>query len=181
MWIGRPVPQVGPLLFILLAGNITAVVLTGAGTSLCKGAGRVEIETTYVVVCVVLNITLKFILTWILGPIGSVLASATSWALGSVVFIILLHRTLSLPQVTLRAVLTVPVMAAAVAIARMAAGAPLRSSTRWHAALSVSEIGLFAITVYIVLLIVTGALPLSVFRRMGSVCQDAILPRRSSL
>jgi O-antigen/teichoic acid export membrane protein len=178
MWIGRPVPQVGPLLFILLAGNITAVVLTGTGTSLCKGVGRVEIETTYVVVCVVLNITLKFILTWTLGPIGSVLASATSWALSSVVFIILLHRILSLPKVTFRAAITVPLMAAAVAIARFAAGAPPSSSTRWHAALSVAEIGLFAIAVYVVLLIATGALPLPVFRRMGSICRDAIMPRR---
>jgi hypothetical protein len=69
-------------------------------------------------------------------------------------------------------------MAAAVAIARVTAGAPPHSSTRWHAALSVSEIGLFAIAVYVVLLIATGALPLAVLRRMGSVCRDAILPRR---
>jgi O-antigen/teichoic acid export membrane protein len=46
VWIGREVPQVGPILFIMLAGNITAVVLTGVGASLCKGIGRVSIETT---------------------------------------------------------------------------------------------------------------------------------------
>jgi len=178
MWIGRSVPQVAPLLFILLAGNITAVVLTGAGSSLCLGIGRVEIQTTYIIVCVVSNIALKLVLTWFLGPIGSVLSSAASWALGSTVFIILLHRAVALPHTTLRAAATIPVMAAAVVIARMTAGALPQSTTRWHAALSISGIGLFAIAVYTVLLIATGAVPLSTFRRIGSVCRDTMLARR---
>ena len=42
MWIGQSIPRVGPILFILLAGNIIAVALTGVGSSLCKGIGKVE-------------------------------------------------------------------------------------------------------------------------------------------
>lgn len=179
MWIGRSVPQVAPLLFILLAGNITAVVLTGAGTSLCKGIGRVGLETTYIIVCVVSNIVLKVLLTWSLGPIGSVLASAASWALGSLLFIILLHRAVPLPRTTLRAIATIPVMAAAVAIVRLGAGYLPQGTTRWHAAVSATAIGLSGIPVYVALLIATGVLPLSVLRRIIATSRYTIMPRRS--
>jgi O-antigen/teichoic acid export membrane protein len=178
MWIGRSVPQVAPILFILLAGNIAAVVLTGAGTSLCRGIGRVRLETTYIVVCVVSNIGLKFVLTWLLGPIGSVVASAASWAIGSTVFIILLHRAVALPHTTLRAAATIPVMAAAVVAARAAAGSMPQGMTRWHAALSAAEVGGAAVAVYVFLLVATGVFPLSVFRRIASACRRMI-PIRS--
>ena len=49
IWIGQSIPQVGPILFILLAGNIIAIALTGVGTSLCRGMGKVSIETSYIV------------------------------------------------------------------------------------------------------------------------------------
>jgi O-antigen/teichoic acid export membrane protein len=180
VWIGRNVPQVAPLLFLLLAGNIAAVVLTGAGTSLCMGIGRVEIQTTYIIVCVASNIILKFVLTWLLGPIGSVVSSAASWTLGSIVFVFLLHRAVHLPRSALRAAATIPVMAAAVVMARLVAGAIPNSVTRWHAVVSACGIGLFGIAIYVLLLIGLGVTPWPVFRRLGSVCRDTIFPARSA-
>jgi O-antigen/teichoic acid export membrane protein len=167
VWIGREVPQVGPILFIMLAGNITAVVLTGVGSSLCKGIGRVSIETTYIVVCVVLNIVLKLVLTPWLGPIGAILSSAGSWALGSIVFVILLHRAIKLPHAAVRAAANIPVMLVTVMITRFLAGwlAPA-SATRWAAAAAAVAIGLTSIALFAGLLLATRIFPGATFTRI---------------
>jgi len=174
MWVGRTVPQVGPILFILLAGNITAVVLTGAGTSVSRGIGRVSIETTYIVVCVVCNIVFKLVLTRLIGPIGTVVSSAASWALGSIVFAFLLHRAVDLPKTTIRAALMIPVMAVAILLTRLATGAIPASTTRWNAMASASGIGIMAVATYCILLIATRLLPMSFFRSALPACRDLL-------
>ena len=177
MWIGRSVPQVGPILFILLFGNITAVVLTGVGSSLCKGIGKVSIETTYIVICVVANVILKLILTPWLGPIGAVLSSSVSWALGSVVFVILMHRAVDLPNTAIRAAAMIPMMFVAVMATRALTGFVPASTTRWEAAVAAAGIGLSSIAIFSALLIATRILPWAAFRRSGAAFQAFALAR----
>lgn len=177
IWIRQTVPQVGPILFILLTGNITAIVLTGVGSSLCKGIGKVSIETTYIVICVVANVILKLTLTPWLGPIGSVLSSAGSWILGSIIFVILLHRAVELPNTAIRAAAMIPAMFVAVIITRRLAGFVPTSTTRWNAAIAVSGIGLFSITLFSALLVATRILPWSTLRRAGQTLRASALAR----
>jgi O-antigen/teichoic acid export membrane protein len=177
VWIGHAVPQVGPILFILLTGNITAVVLTGVGSSLCKGIGKVSLETIYIVICVVANVVLKLVLTPWLGPIGTVLSSAGSWALGSIIFVIMLHQAVELPNTALRATAMLPMMAITILITREAATFMPASTTRWHAALAGAEIGLFSIVLFVVLLAATRILPWATLRRVGAELRVLILTR----
>jgi hypothetical protein len=177
VWIGHAVPQVGPILFILLTGNITAVVLAGVGSSLCKGIGRVSLETTYIVICVVANVVLKLVLTPWLGPIGTVLSSAASWALGSIIFVIMLHRAVELPNAALRAAAMLPMMAITVVITREAVTFMPASTTRGHAALAGTEIGLFSIVLFVVLLAATRILPWATLRRVGAELRAFLLAR----
>ena len=177
IWIGRSVPQVGPILFILLIGNITAVVLTGVGSSLCKGIGRVSLETTYIVICVVANVVLKLMLTPWLGPIGTVLSSAGSWALGSIVFVILLHRAVELPNTVLRAAAMIPMMFVTVMITRALTGFVPASTTRWDAAVAATGIGLSSVAIFSVLLVTTRILPWATLRRAGAAFQVFALAR----
>jgi O-antigen/teichoic acid export membrane protein len=178
MWVGRSVPQVGPILFILLAGNIIAIALTGVGTSLCKGIGKVSMETTYIVICVVANIVLKLTLTPWLGPIGSVVASAGSWALGSIIFVFLMYRAVKLPNTVFRAAAMLPMMLAAVLITRtLSSGLVPPSTTRWDAAMAASGVGLFSIMLFSTLLIATRILPWPMLRRVGQVVRGFTLGR----
>ena len=177
IWIGRSVPQVGPILFILLTGNITAVVLTGVGSSLCKGIGRVSIETTYIVICVVANVVLKLVLTPWLGPIGTVLASAGSWALGSIVFVVMLHRAVELPNTALRAAAMLPMMVVTIMIARAVTGFVPASTTRWNAAVAATGIGLSSVAIFSVLLVATRILPWATLRRAAAALRAFLLAR----
>jgi O-antigen/teichoic acid export membrane protein len=177
MWIGQSVPQVGPILFILLAGNIISIALTGVGTSLCKGIGKVSIETTYIIICVVANVVLKLTLIPWLGPIGTVLASAASWALGSIVFVILMHRAVKLPNTAIRAAAMLPLMFIAVIISRGLTGFVPPSSTFWNAVLAASGIGLFSMALFTALLVTTRILPWATFKRAGEILRAFALAR----
>ena len=179
-WIGHPVPEVGPLLFILLTGNVIAIVLTGAGSSVCKGVGRPDIEAAYIVVCIVFNLALKFCLLRLLGPIGTVVSSAASWAIGSVVFAILLHRTLDLPRATFRAAAMIPAMAAATLIAHVITPAFPPAITRLHAFGEVVVVGTVGVASYVVLLLVFQIVPMSLFRSCLTAGLDTLRPGRTS-
>jgi O-antigen/teichoic acid export membrane protein len=120
LWLGRSVPGIAPILFLVIAGNAVAVILTGSGTSICKGLGKLETETTYVLVSLMLNIVLTIILVWKVGAIGTVIASTVSWALGAVLFIVLLHHNFDLPtKGTYRSIGALLYVAAVVAAARV--------------------------------------------------------------
>jgi O-antigen/teichoic acid export membrane protein len=178
VWIGHSVPQVGPILFILLFGNITAVVLTGVGSSLCKGLGRVSIETTYIVICLVMNVVLKLTLTPRLGPIGTVLSSAGSWALGSIVFVILLHRAVELPNSAIHAAATIPMVFVTVAITRLLTRFVPTSMARWEAAVAATGIGLFAVALFSILLVAMQILPWVTLRGAGLSLRAYVLSTR---
>jgi O-antigen/teichoic acid export membrane protein len=172
LWIGRDVPQAVPLLGLLLCGYASAVVLTGPGTCICKGAGRIEIETAYIAVSLALNLGLTIILVRWVGPIGTVIATAVSWAAGSLFFVFHLHRRLPLRAApTIRAG---RVFAAIIAIlmairfasphlglpaGRMAAG---RALAAWLPA---------AMVLYASALLLTGVVPMDVWRALAGFCQ----------
>lgn len=103
-WIGRPIPQVGTILYILILGSGAAVLFAGSGSAVCKGMGLIGLETRYIFASLILNIILKVVLVFWIGAIGSVISSAGSWALASVLFIVMLHKNTQLPVIgTLRA------------------------------------------------------------------------------
>jgi O-antigen/teichoic acid export membrane protein len=97
LWIGRAIPEVTTLLWWLLAGSASAAMLTGAGTAICRGCGRPGIETTYLAVNLALNVVLTIALVLLIGPVGTAVATGLTWALSSILFLFVLHRSLDLP------------------------------------------------------------------------------------
>jgi len=141
-WLGRSVPGIAPILFLIVAGNAIAVILTGSGTSICKGLGRLEIETTYVVTGLILNIILTVTLILTVGAIGTVIASTVSWAIGAVLFIVLLHRRFDLPLMgTYRSVGALVYVAAVVTVARVLIPTYTAGPDRLPALLSALRLG----------------------------------------
>jgi O-antigen/teichoic acid export membrane protein len=92
-------------------------MLTGPGSAICRGCGRVEIETTYLAFNLALNLVLTVSLVLLIGPIGTAVATGSTWALASVFFLFLLHRTLDLPREASRRAGGAAVLAAAVTVA----------------------------------------------------------------
>jgi len=115
LWIGYPIPEVTVLLWFLILGSATAAMLTGPGTALCRGCGRVEIETTYLILNLVLNLVLTVVLVLAIGAVGSAVATGTTWAISSVMFLFVLHKNLDLPTVASKRAAATALLAAAVA------------------------------------------------------------------
>jgi len=97
LWVGHPIPQVTLILWLLMTGTATAAILTGPGTAICRGCGRAGLETTYLAINLVLNVAATIVLVWLIGPIGTAWATGFTWALSSVVFLVVLHQNLDLP------------------------------------------------------------------------------------
>jgi O-antigen/teichoic acid export membrane protein len=117
LWLGHPIPEVTLLLWLLMIGNATAVILTGPGTAICRGCGRAGIETTYLAFNLFLNLGLTIALVVAMGPIGTAVATGVTWALSSVLFLFVLHRRLDLPVAASRRAAETAVLAAALAVA----------------------------------------------------------------
>jgi O-antigen/teichoic acid export membrane protein len=97
-WLRTYEPKVIPILLLLLCGTGSAVLLTGPGTCVCKGIGRIEIESMYVGACLILNVVLTIALVWAIGVMGTVIATAVSWAVGALYFVYIFHRKLKFPS-----------------------------------------------------------------------------------
>lgn len=120
LWMGRKIPEVGGILYLLLIGSASAVILTGTGSSVCKGVGIVKIETIYIVIGLILNIALKSSLVPLIGAMGAVISSAASWSVSSVIFILLLHKYTKIPLAgSVKAAKTMLIIVACVLIARL--------------------------------------------------------------
>ena len=117
LWLGRPLPEATVLLWLLITGSASAAMLTGPGTAVCRGVGRVGIETTYLALNLVLNLVLTISLVILIGPIGTAVATGLTWAVSSVVFLFVLHRRLDLPASASRRAAATALLAAAVAVA----------------------------------------------------------------
>ncbi len=97
LWVGYPIPQVTLLLWLLITGTATAAMLTGPGTAICRGCGQAGIETTYLGFNLVLNLALTISLVLLIGPIGTAIATGSTWAVSSVLFLFVLHNRLDVP------------------------------------------------------------------------------------
>lgn len=114
-WIGRPIPEVTPLLWWLMAGSASAAMLTGPGTAICRGCGRAGIETVYLAVNLVLNLALTVSLVLLIGPIGTAVATGSTWAISSILFLFVLHSRVDLPVSASRRAAFTTALAGAVA------------------------------------------------------------------
>jgi len=121
LWFGTQMPEVRLLLWILLTGGATAVMLTGPGTAICRGVGRVGIETTYLAFNLVLNVVLTVVLVLTIGPIGTAVATGSTWALSSILFLFVMHRNLDLPAVASQRAVATAVLSAVLAVTVSAA------------------------------------------------------------
>jgi O-antigen/teichoic acid export membrane protein len=149
LWMGRPIPEVPPLIWILIAGNSCAVILTGPGTALCRGIGRVDIETRYVLVNGLCNVGLTIALVLLIGARGTVVATGMAWALSSVVFALLLHQHLELPVgATWRAAGTALVAAAVACAAHFIARLFAMPLTRHEVVLPLTLLASAGLAVY---------------------------------
>ncbi|MGE5800845.1 MAG: lipopolysaccharide biosynthesis protein, partial [Gemmatimonadota bacterium] len=117
LWIGRPIPEVTLLIWLLMAGSASAAMLTGPGTAICRGCGRPGIETTYLTVNLALNLVLTVSLVLLIGPLGTAVATGSTWALSSILFLFILHFRLELPVEASRRAAATAVLAAALATA----------------------------------------------------------------
>lgn len=174
LWMGRPIPEVTLMLLLLLPGTACAAMLTGPGTALCRGIGRVGIETTYVIVNLVLNLAVTIALVLTIGAIGTVIASGATWAVSAVIFTFHLHRQLDLPvEATRRAgytVLLAGTLALSISVISANAGLP---QTR-GAALEVFLVrGAVAVTVYVVAAFALRLIPRFSVREITGVLRRA--------
>jgi O-antigen/teichoic acid export membrane protein len=167
LWIGRDVPQAVPLLGLLLCAYAIAVILTGPGTCICKGIGRIEIETVYVAISLALNLSLTIILVRWIGPLGTVIASSVSWASGALFFAFYLHRRLPLrAAATLRAGRALIGIAAVVVLTRFGASYVTLPAERVGALLSLVKLSPALIAVYLLALHLAGITPLATVRTL---------------
>jgi len=165
LWIGRDVPEVVPILSLLLCGYAAAVILTGPGTCVCKGTGRIEIETVYIAVSLVLNVGLTIILVLLLGPIGTVLATALSWVAGSLFFTFYLHRRLPLQTAaTMRAARAFIAIIAVLLLVRFCAPYLVLPVGRIAALRSLSALLPAVMILYVATLVITGSVSLGALR-----------------
>jgi O-antigen/teichoic acid export membrane protein len=162
LWIGRPIPEVTLLLWLLMAGSASAATLTGPGTAICRGAGRAGIETAYLALNLVLNLGLTVILVLLIGPIGTAVATGSTWAVSSIVFLYVLHGRLDLPAVASRRSAARMVVAATVAAAVYAASSLVSlPEGRQEALQSIALLGAASATIYFGLLAAFRLMPVS--------------------
>lgn len=152
-WVGREVPATSQMLAILSAAYALVALLTGAGSALCKGIGRTDVELRYVVASLALNVLFLVALVPVVGPVGAVVAAGMSWVVAGCYFRYELTRTLRLPTTDLP---TVGVAIVAMSITVLGVGLLQTSylpaaKTRTEALATAIPIGAGAIVTYVAL------------------------------
>ncbi|MGV3616329.1 MAG: lipopolysaccharide biosynthesis protein [Fimbriimonas sp.] len=170
LWLGHPVPEASKMLLILLVGNTTAVMLTGPGTAICRAAGKVWIETMYIVVNLVSNLVLTILLVATVGPQGAVISSGLTWAVSSMLFSGIMHRYIDLPKdATVRARgLTLLACVSSLLIGGLSAILPA-STTRAHALMVLPPLTVLTAVVYLGGAMALGLLPRDLLTRATRV------------
>jgi O-antigen/teichoic acid export membrane protein len=175
LWLGTPTPSVTPFLLILLLGNVTAVTLTGPGSAICRGIGRVEIETGYVLVNLVANVILTVLLVSTIGAFGTVVASSAAWAASSLVFLFILHRKLDLPLVRSRnAVLALALTAGIAMTLSHFTPSGFGTQSRGRAVMALIGLGTPAVLVYLSLAFGLRLIPSSALRVPVRLARDRV-------
>ncbi len=162
LWFGKAIPETGIMILILLAGNAFAVILTGPGTAICRAIGKVWVETSYVVINLVGNILLTIGLVIWLGPIGTVIASGSTWAISAVAFTFFLHRVVDLPsEATSNARKFICLVVACSGLVFFISKNVPQAHNRLEALVSLMVLGTLSAVIYLGLSMVLGILPKS--------------------
>jgi membrane protein EpsK len=163
VWIGKDIPEVGTILLWLVFGNITAILLTGPGTALCRGIGRMGMEAGYWVIGIIINTLLTIVLIKASGAIGSVAASALSWAISSMFFLWFMHNNIDLPwTISFRSVKVLAIVFVTIGLVHfLSANWPV-SSNHSYAVCSTALLAMIAVVCYVGLLMATRTVPSSI-------------------
>lgn len=133
-WVGRAIPEATPLILFVVSTNLIVVSLTAAGASMCRGIGRVGLESRYVAVGLILNVILTVVGVASFGAIATVYASGISWAIGAIYFLFVIHREDLLPIAgTWRALRFLGVWILLLAVASVLAATVYIPLSRWGA------------------------------------------------
>jgi O-antigen/teichoic acid export membrane protein len=97
IWVGFYNIEISRFSLILLIGQSIAILTTAIGVSISTGIGRRGIETTYIVINLILNILALYFFTIFWGSIGAILATSLTWAFSGFIFLIILHNKVDLP------------------------------------------------------------------------------------
>jgi O-antigen/teichoic acid export membrane protein len=162
LWIGRDIPEVGIIISWLVFGNITAILLTGPGSAICKGIGRMGMEASYWGIGIFFNIILTFALIKTYGAMGSIAASSLSWAVSSTFFLWFLHKNVDLPwRISFRSVKVLLIILASVVLVRYLSTYWPNSVKRIDALWQTSLLGLVTFVGYLAMLLAVKIIPLS--------------------
>lgn len=101
-WLGSSPPEVSSILFLLVLANSASVLLTGPALALCRGIGRVRTETTYLLASLGLNLAGTILLVSLIGPMGTVYATAGTSLVCGILFAWQFHRNIPVPVEGLR-------------------------------------------------------------------------------
>lgn len=91
VWMGRPVPQIVPIMALLVT-IYTVNNLTGVGTTMVRAQGVPQLETRYAVLGMALNLTATLLLAPRFGLMGILAGTFIGSTLASIYFVVLFHR-----------------------------------------------------------------------------------------
>ena len=166
IWLGVAPPEVASILYLLVLANSASVLLTGPPLALCRGIGRIGIETTYLLVTLVLNLVGTLLLVPLVGPLGTVYASAGTALVGGVLFTRLFHREMPMPVSVMRNALYVYSVAMLITgMVRAVSSMVSIPTDRWGAIFSYGALLLPACLLYLLLLLLTGLVSRESLRR----------------
>lgn len=112
-WLG-PGHHAAAVAAATLGAVLGVNILTGVGSAIVRGTGRPGLEAEYFIVAAVLHVPLSMMLIPRLGFEGGLLALAVSGVVGSLWFVVRVHRALGLPLLQEMRALVVPPLAVAV-------------------------------------------------------------------
>ncbi|AOL94049.1 Membrane protein involved in the export of O-antigen and teichoic acid [Porphyrobacter sp. LM 6] len=167
LWIGRSIPEVESILYVMLGGIALAAMLTAGGTAICKGLGILHIELRYIVLSLALNAAIKILLIPMFGAIGSVIASFASWGLASVAFMFMFHRATGIatgPSFRIAGAIAIALIC--IALARYISGMVPLGTNRFDQVVPIAIIATGVTGFYVALAMVTGVIPRETVRSL---------------
>jgi len=171
LWIGSAKTGVSDLLPYLVLSTAAAVILTGPGVAVARGVGRVDVEARYLIATAILNAVLTVALVLAVGAIGTVVASAVSWSLGSVFFVWLLLRAFAFPPRSVARAFKCVAVVAVVSLSLRALTTVLPvPADRLSALWSCCWLGALGVSAYLGGLILAGAVPAPTMLRAAGLC-----------
>jgi len=169
LWLGEDQRGAHVFLALLVFAATSAIMFAGAGVALVKGIGRPGLETTYTLVTLALVVISKPILIRALGPVGSVTSSTLSWCVGAVFFMLLLHRSVSLPRHTATRTVGLFVVTLTLSVIGWCVTTmfPVLPSNRLEAAIVILVMGAVLAAIYCFALYASGLFPAKDVREIG--------------